>query len=173
MSKKPLLFGDKSFDAQKMEKMRSVEGRGWDWSYVPGYSEEKRENERRAATGQKPNPIPRLQWVRVSKTNGDDVDYRQNVTWRTLGYEACTKKDLEKYGWEMPPAGYEAPDGTIRREDLALAIVGSEQAERNRIEQKRFTADFAGRSAAASHIEDDERKQGTGSLEDALEATAS
>lgn len=143
MSKKPLLFGDKTFDAQRLDDIERIETE-WDWSYVPGYSEARRDNDKLASKDKPIRPIDRLYWVRVGGVDGGEVDYRQRVATQRLGYRACTASDLENRGWEMPPAAYEAPDGLIRRDDLALAIVDFDRAEKNRDMQAAKNAAFHG-----------------------------
>lgn len=142
MSTKPLMFGDAAMDAQRIESARELYEQ-WDHAYVRGYSEQRRENDRRAAKGLDPIPMDRLQWVRVSKVDGRDTDMRDRGAFMRLGYqlvigeaEAQTCQDFIDRDWGapgtgVPDAAYVAPDGTIRREDSALAIVDYEQAQRN------------------------------------------
>lgn len=137
---KPILWGDKTFDAERIEEYRRLE-RNWDRSYVPGYSEIRRDNEIRVKEGDKPIPHDRLQWVRVSRTGGNDVDHKDLLEWGMLGYQFCTEDDLLERGWKMPPTAHVAADGTIRREDLALAIVDKETARLNKEYQEQKTRD--------------------------------
>ena len=160
MSKKPLLFGDKTFDAERLDDVAFAED-NWDWSYVPGYSEQRRENDLLVRDGKKATPMDRLYWARVGGVDGGTPDYRQRVGTQRLGYTACTKEELEARGWGFPPAAYEGPDGMIRRDDLALCIVGNDRAEKNRIRQEQINAEFHGTPRLASeHIQSLSRVDG-------------
>ena len=149
MSKKPLLFGDKTFDAERLDDVAFAED-NWDYSYVPGYSEQRRENELLVKDGKKATPIDKLYWARVGGVDGGTPDYRQRVGTQRLGYRACTVEDLKERGWAFPPAAYEAADGTIRRDDLALAIVDNARAEKNRVRQEHINAEFHGTQRLAA-----------------------
>ena len=145
---KPLLFGSATIEATAIEDIEKFESQNFDWSYVPGYSEQRRLNEQAVKHGAKPVPLDRLYWARVSRTDGSNVDYREAVTISRLGYRACTIDDLRERGWGMPPAAHVAPDGSIRREDVALAIVDSDRAEKNSRRQRADTASFEGKNDA-------------------------
>lgn len=176
MSKnKPLLFGDARIEATAIEDIERFEDQGFDWSYVPGYSEQRIMNEHAVRDGHKPMPLDRLYWARVARTDGSDVDYREAVNTARLGYRACTIEDLKERGWGMPPAAHVAEDGTIRRQDVALAIVDEDRARRNRVRQEHANAEFEGRDpmpdmprgiSGESTLE----KTGHGSLSDAKQA---
>lgn len=141
-AQKPLLFGNAMFEAAALEDIEKFEDENFDWSYVPGYSEQRRMNELRVRDGKKPIPMDKLYWPRASRVDGTNVDYREAVTVSRLGYRACTVDDLKERGWGMPPAGHVAPDGTIRREDTVLAIVDSERAAKNLRKQQESNAAF-------------------------------
>lgn len=156
-SSKPLLFGSARLDATAIEDIERFEAQGFDNSYVPGYSEQRIKNELAVRDGHKPIPTDRLYWARVSRTDGSDVDYREAVTVSRLGYRACTFEDLKERGWGMPPGAHLAADGTIRREDTALAIVDSDRARKNKDRQDAINAEFEGKDPGTddvhSHIE--------------------
>jgi len=141
---KPLLYGDATFDADRMQEFMDLDTQ-WDRSYVPGYSEKVRYNDLAPVQGHEPVNIPaRLQWVRVSRTGGDDVDRKDLLEFGRLGYEFVmadsngkggylrSSKDLSQYDYGFPPTAYVSSDGLIRREDLALAIVDGDRAQINR-----------------------------------------
>jgi hypothetical protein len=138
-----MVFGDMVFDADKMEEMRDSRRR-WDAAYVPGYSEERQNNEIAAAKGKPQVEIDRLQWMRVAKLDGKETDLRDRGEFARLGYQYCTEEDLVERGWSLPPTAYIAPDGTIRREDSALMIVDKKLARRNREEQEEEKLEFMG-----------------------------
>lgn len=145
-SQKPLLFGNAMFDATALEDIEKFEGESFDWSYVPGYSEQRKINELRVRDGKKPIEMDKLYWPRASRIDGTNVDYREAVTVSRLGYRACTVEDLKERGWGMPPAAHVAADGTIRREDTVLAIVDSDRAAKNLKKQNEINAEFEARS---------------------------
>lgn len=184
MSTKPLMFGDAAMDAQRVESARELYEQ-WDHAYVRGYSEQRRENDRRAAKGEDPVPMDRLQWVRVSKVDGRDTDMRDRGAFMRLGYrlvigeaEAQTCQDFIDRDWGapgtgVPDAAYVAPDGTIRREDSALAIVDYEQAQRNLNWKNSRMADARGEKYSPKSpdggIYTEESIERKGSLHEALE----
>ena len=142
---KPLMFGDNALDADRLESSELYEN--WDNSYIQGYSEQKRENDIRISKGQPRIPMDRLQWIRTATQSGQHTGMRDRGPFQRLGYQFVTGEHAEdgrgtcnfllERGWGDPETGvpttaYVAPDGTIRREDSALAVVGSERAERNR-----------------------------------------
>jgi hypothetical protein len=116
---KPLMFGDATLDAQRLDLLPAEE----DNSYVPGYSEQRRANEVLVSKGKDPVPIPRLQWIPTGTWTGDAAPTRDTMQYYKLGYRFVSKDDLDRWNFEMPPAAHVAADGTIRREDLGLAAV--------------------------------------------------
>lgn len=170
---KPTLFAN-PFDDERMDDMELAESL-WDMSYVPVYSELRRENDIRASKGEQLHPIPKLLWVRVSKPDGSQVQQSDEgmIEVFRLGFRACGVGDLKNYGFGMPPTGYVGPDGLIRRGvDLALFIVGEERANRNR-ERQRDLNRLIKRQGPASktgvvHDVPEEEIQRTGTLRDML-----
>jgi len=154
---KPLMVGDAIFDAERIESYRNVEA-SWDRSYVPGYGEKRRENELRVRSGKKAIPMPRLQWLRVSRLGNEDVDRKDMLEWALLGYRFVNEEDLESLGFEMPPTAHVDAGGLIRREDLALAFVDAEQAARNAERQAAINAGAMGRPRGGS-IEESKDEQ--------------
>jgi len=145
--RKPLVFETNPFDDERLDDVEYASAY-YDASYVPGYSEKKAENERRAMEGKPLIPLPRLQWVRIARKGGRMVTSADEgmIEWQKLGYRACGLDDLESHSFGMPPTASVGPDGLIRRGgDLALFIVGAERADRNRIRQKRINEEFSSR----------------------------
>jgi len=143
---KPLMYGDATFDIDRLDELDRIE-MNFDSSYVEGYSEAKMENESRMANGLSPISMPKLLWIRVSTPDGLDT-MADRGRWARYGYQFVVgdHKDqscqcLLDLGWGglkgVPAAAHVSRDGLIRREDLALCIVDSEIAERNR--QRRET----------------------------------
>ena len=56
---KPLVFGESAFDTDRLDDLEYAMGHR-DASYVPGYHEQRVENEQRAKDGKSLIPIPRL-----------------------------------------------------------------------------------------------------------------
>ena len=166
---KPLLLGDATFDAQRMEDIESIHA-NWDNSYVPGYSEARQRNELLQRDGKKPVPIPRAQWVPIGNVKGGAIDRRAILPYARLGYQWTTTDDLESLGWGMPPTAYVAEDGTIRREDTALAHVSAERAAYNAAKQKRENEVFHATPTGEGPVEtlEDESQSGKASLQDTL-----
>lgn len=134
---KPLVFVDNPFDDERTDAVEGYAG-DWDNSYVPGYSEARRENELRRAQGKDDVPIPKLYWARVSTGDGSFLGESDEGMMQTLqlGYVATGKDDLESMGFGMPPQAHVDENGLIRRGDAALFHISAERAERNR-ERKR------------------------------------
>jgi hypothetical protein len=177
---KPLLFGDATFDADRMEEFMDLDTQ-WDRSYVPGYSELRRNNELAALPNStlKHIPIPaRLQWVRISRTGGEDVDRKDLLEFGRLGYQFVmadsndkggylrSSKDLTQYNYGFPPTAYVSNDGLIRREDLALAIVDGDRAQINieaRERRRGHTAPAVGdRTGEEFSVEESHTESGLG-----------
>ena len=154
---KPLLFGDKTLDYQQLEEIEALQAGGWDSSYVPGYSEKRRENELRVAKGLQEVALPRLQWVRANHVDGRAIATSEMYKWAKLGYQRVTEEDFEDLGISMPPAAHKGADGSICKEDLVLCYVPEDVAKRNKLRQEAETARFQG-MGAGDHIEIQERK---------------
>jgi len=169
---KPLMFGDAALDAERLESSELYDN--WDNSYIRGYSEDKKENELLISKGQRPIPMDRLQWIRTSTQDGRNTGMRDRGPFSRLGYQfvmgeyadggMSTCNFLLERGWGEPDTGvpttaYVAPDGTIRREDSALAVVGSERAERNRMRKDEANsaanAEFIPLGDAVDHHQDE------------------
>jgi hypothetical protein len=168
--RKPLIFETNPFDDERLDDVEFSATR-FDASYVPGYSEKIIENELRERDGRPQFPLPRLEWVRVTKKGGQIVSEGDEgmLEWLKLGYRACGVADLESMGFGFPPTAHVGSDGLIRRGDVALFFVGDERAERNRIRQKRINEEFASRepmSGDSGEVYEDktERKVARGSL---------
>lgn len=139
--RKPLIFAENPYDTERLDDYEFAD-RQWDAAYVPGYSELRAENELAVRDGNKPVPMPRLQWIRITKPDGatyvSETDEGM-VEWMRLGYRACGLDDLKNHGYGWPPAAGSGPhsDGLIRRGgDLALFIADEHIAERNRAKRR-------------------------------------
>lgn len=147
---KPLLFGDPTLDASRIESIRRLDDT-WDRSYVPGYSEARRANEWAVRDGKKPIPMDRLQWIRIGHTDGREIGDRDMLEWALNGYQFITESELKSRGWGMPPTAFVDSQGRIRREDLALAFVDEAQARKN-VERRNALAN----ATPAAHPDNEE-----------------
>jgi len=138
---KPLIFGESAYDTDRLDDL-DFANRHWDAAYVPGYSEQRVENERRVRDGQPPIPLPRLQWVRIKRPDASTYVAETDeamVNWRRDGYKSMGLTDLKRYGYGWPPAAGSGPgpDGLIcRGGDLALFFIDEVRAERNRLQRE-------------------------------------
>lgn len=177
---KPLIFGQSPYDTERLDDMEYAH-RQWDASYVPGYSEARAENEKRLREGKKPIPLPRLQWIRITRPTGREYVSETDegmVEWTRLGYKACGVDDLRKYGYGWPPAAGAGPssDGLIRRGgDLALFVIDEVRAERNRVIRRQELSEERSFVPASKTGEvfplDEERTDLHGSLKETLDAS--
>lgn len=137
--RKPLIFEKNPFDEERLDDLEFA-ALNFDASYIPGYGEARIKNAHRVRDGLPPLPLPRFQWVRISKRGGLTVTESDEgmVEWLRQGYRACGVEDLESMGFGFPPAGHVGSDGLIRRGDEALFFVDAERADRNRIRQTRI-----------------------------------
>lgn len=133
---KPLIFGGDALDTERLDDFEFAAA-NFDAAYVPGYSEQRMDNEIRVRDGKKPIPMPKLQWVRIKRPNAADHVSETDegmVNWLQKGYRSMGLSDLERYGYGWPPAAGSSvsPDGLIcRGGDLALFFVDEIRAARN------------------------------------------
>jgi len=111
-------------------------GMNRDITYVPGFSDLRREADLARAEGRKPEPLPvNLRWVRRTKANGTPTQERVIIT-KGKQYRPVTKKDLDAgHPWlkAMPPSATYLPDGTIGSADMQLMVCDQEAAKRNAV----------------------------------------
>lgn len=150
---KPAIFADTRTDAERFDPMMQ---RGTlDPSRIPGYSEIVQANDIatsdaldfRAKNGITQEDAYRLvgatprklevefQWLPISGVAGGRVsDAQARVLDRYQnqeGFRLATREDLSSRGFEMPPMGRVAEDGTIRRgADVALYVRSGEVARK-------------------------------------------
>lgn len=142
MAKVPLIdttpfseFGDLEQSAD-FKDPRLMDG---DHSYVPGFSDIRREHEAQKAeyyAGLRDRKDVRtvpvnLRWARSQRRNGES-DTAKPFSHGRRGYRAVTQKDVGKE-WltAMPPGTQVGADGTIRNGDTILMVCDREQAARN------------------------------------------
>ena len=152
--RKPLIFESNPFDEERLDDIEFA-AQQFDPSYIPGYGEKRNENQMRARSHKPLLEMPRLQWVRIAKKGGLQVNESDEgmLDWLKLGYKACGVDDLQNMGFGFPPTAHVGADGLIRRGDLALFFVGEGRAERNRLRQKRINEEFTSREVMAGDTE--------------------
>lgn len=115
-------------------------GPGGDVTYVPGYSDLRKERDLAIADRKKPLTLPvRLQWARNARVSGEP-DSTKQWEYQSLKYRPVTKDDLgEAWFTAMPPAGSVAPDGSIRMQDMTLMVCDAQTAAQNAARVQRAT----------------------------------
>lgn len=137
-------FGDLRDQAQ----FYNPDGMDKDPSYVPGFSEMKRdvalqmaEVTRGLRHPKDVTPLPvNLRWARNQNIKGDPDNTKQ-FGHSQKGYQLVTKDDIGKRDWltALPPGTRVAADGTICRGDTALMWCPKEQAAKNEFAKRRMT----------------------------------
>ncbi len=109
-------------------------GMNRDITYVPGFSDLRREADLARAEGRKPEPLPvNVRWARRTKANGTPTQERV-IVMKGKHYRPVTKKDPEAGPvWlkGMPPAASFLADGTIASADMQLMVCDQQAAQRN------------------------------------------
>lgn len=177
MAPRPLLdtairteFGD----VLDTPEFRDVAGMDGDLTYVPGFSEMRRERDtlmadvasgKRQRHEVKLKPLPvNLRWTRTHTPKGSP-DGRKQLTTGNAGYSVVNKSEVGKHDWlqALPPGATIDPDGAIRKGDCILMVcdgkTAAQNAARKRIATQRMSeaasADAQGLLAVAG------RKDGT------------
>lgn len=110
-----------------------------DWTYIPGYSDKRREFDAARARGEKVAPLPyRLQLVRVKTTQGGP-DGTAAAGWRAKGYREVLASEMEGLGIEMPVGGQKSADGFVDVGDTRLFVCDGRRAARNEMNWRRAT----------------------------------
>jgi len=132
-------FGEVLEDAS----FHDTAGANRDYTYVPGYSDLRRQRDAAIAKEQELHPgrvnwknVPslpaRLQWVRVTKVVSGQPDNTKEIDAGTNGYRMVKKTDLgEPWFTAMPAGAVERADGSILKGDTVLMVVDQQQAARN------------------------------------------
>jgi hypothetical protein len=119
-----------------------------DLSYVPGYSDIRRERDRAMAEGRKPRPLRfRLQLVRVKNSAGAP-DSRMGAYWRAKGYKEVQGSEMEGMGIAMPVGGMMSAEGFVDVGDTRLFVCDAERAARNERDWRRATDDLQATDSA-------------------------
>lgn len=141
MAAKPLIptmirteFGD----VLESEAFHASQGPQGDFTYVPGYSDMRRERDqhtkevvdgKRAPKDVRALPV-RLQWVRHAKYSGQP-DNRKLVEFGNLHYRSVTKDDMgTEWFKSMPEGAVLGADGTIHQGDCTLMMTDAKSAAR-------------------------------------------
>lgn len=145
MAKRPLVntairteFGDVLEDAA----FHDVSGADRDLTYVPGFSEMRRERDRElaaVASGEKQrhemklkNLPVNLHWVRKTTPRGAPDGLKQ-ISTGNLGYRTVHKDQIGKVDWltSLPPGVVIDADGSLVKGDTVLMVADGKTAARN------------------------------------------
>jgi len=119
-----------------------------DLTYIPGYSDWRRERDDALRTGKKPRPLPfRLQLVRVKNAQGQP-DSRMAPYWRAKGYREVEASALVSMGLGMPVGGMVSGDGFIDVGDTRLFVCDARRAARNQLDWRRATDEMQATNSA-------------------------
>ena len=112
-------------------------GQGGDLTYIPGFSDQRREYDLAVKAGEKPTPLTmNCRWVRRTKVNGNP-DNRKQIQHKNTGYRAATKDDVgQAWMTELPPSAEILPDGSIGLGDTVLMVTDAKTAGRNQLRKK-------------------------------------
>ena len=150
-------FGDVLEDAAFYD----VAGADRDMTYVPGFSDMRRERDLElaaVASGAKPRheakvqPLPvNMRWTRTHKPSGAPDGTKQMST-GNLGYRAVHKDEIGKEAWlkAAPPGATYDADGSIRKGDTILMIADDKTAARNAARKAAQTRRLTDETAAAA-----------------------
>ena len=146
MAQRPLVptmirteFGDVQEDASFYD----VGGADRDLTYVPGFSDMRRERDLElaaVASGKKARheakiaPLPvNCYWARTHKVGGGAPDNSKQIAHGNDGYKVVHKDDIGKQPWlkALPPGATIDADGAIRKGDSILMVTDAKTAGRN------------------------------------------
>jgi hypothetical protein len=109
-------------------------GMNRDVTYVPGFSDLRRDADLRRGQGKVPAPLPvNLRWVRRTLRDGKPTNERTVVV-KGKGYRPVTKMDLQaKPDWfqALPATASILPDGSVGSADMQLMVCDQLHAQRN------------------------------------------
>lgn len=162
--KKPLVrtairteFGD----VLESEAFHAANGPQGDFTYVPGYSDMRRERDQQlseVAQGKRDlkdvRTLPvRLQWVRHAKYSGQP-DNRKPTEFGNLHYRQVSFDEVGKADWlkEMPEGAVKGADGAIHQGDCTLMVTDAKNAARNAAAIRVRTDAMVERDSAAAKL---------------------
>jgi hypothetical protein len=113
---------------------------GTDHSYVPGYSDLRKQRDMDMAAVQRGEkklkdvaslPV-RLQWTRAMRVSGNEPDNTKEIQAGNDGYRTVTKADIGQV-WlkELPPGAKIVAGGAIRKGDVTLMVCDAPRAAKN------------------------------------------
>jgi len=110
-----------------------------DLTYVPGWSDLRRQRDADVREGRKPAPLPyRLQLVRVRNSMGLP-DGQGAASWRAQGYQEVKVNEMKELGIAMPIGGMASADGFVDVGDLRLFACDAQRAAQNEQNWRRAT----------------------------------
>ena len=103
-----------------------------DLTYVPGFSDMRRNYDLAKARGEKPVPLPvNMRWARRTQINGQPTNARL-VQHQNLRYRPATKDDIgQPWLKALPAAATILPDGSIGMADNQLMVCDQRDAAGN------------------------------------------
>ena len=150
-------FGDVLEDAS----FHDVGGADRDMTYVPGFSEMRRNRDLElaaVASGAKPKheaklvPLPvNMRWVRRTTPRGAP-DGRKEISSGNLGYRLVNKEQVGKNDWltKLPPGATVEADGSIVKGDTVLMVADGKNAARNAARRAAQTQRLVNDTSAAA-----------------------
>jgi hypothetical protein len=108
-------------------------GASGDLTYVPGFSDMRREHDLAKARGETPTPLPvNLRWVRRTRLTGQP-DNTRLIQVGNQGYKPVSAEQVGKEAWikAMPPGSDKLPDGTVGNLDWVLMVTDGKRAAKN------------------------------------------
>lgn len=158
--KVPIIFSEpppEFGELQQSAEFHDPQAMDRDFTYVPGWSELRRDRDRaivevlkgRRAAKDVPTLPVNLRWARCQNKKGEP-DSRKVVRAGNRGYRAVTRDDVGegKLIADMPPGATWAADGTIRQGDVQLMIADAGRVARNEL-AKRAKTESATKGAEA------------------------
>lgn len=109
-------------------------GMNADPTYVPGFSDLRREADDARAKGKRPKDLPaNLRWVRRTKPGTDTPTNERQVWVGNKGYRPVRADEIGKVPWitEMPAGAFKLADGTVASMDYQLMVCDQNRAMRN------------------------------------------
>jgi hypothetical protein len=135
-------------ETRESAEFNDMDGAAQDLTYIPGYSDLRRQRDRDMQAGRKPKPLPfRLQLVRVKNVAGAP-DSRMGAWWRAQGYREVLASDMEGMGITMPIGGMTSAEGYVDVGDTRLFVCDAQRAARNEQDWRRATDDMQVTSSA-------------------------